>query len=169
MELLADLADRHAPPEIAIHLAALTAGEVWLERFDLPRDAIAIAPSRPRCSKVRGGRRRAIRGDQRGRGRAVLTSQVYTMSRISFEDEAARVADDMADRIEGPSLDRLDWLLAVAAKVADRAASEIRDVDLNSEVNIRRVGQALWNLFEIRNEIHKERPDLMPEFLKGKG
>jgi hypothetical protein len=56
----------------------------------------------------------------------------------------------------------------VAAKVADRPASEVHEVDLNRHVNIRRVGEALGHLLEIRNEICKERPDLMPEFLQGK-
>jgi hypothetical protein len=91
------------------------------------------------------------------------------MSKINFEEEAALIAEEVTARVHGPSLDRLDWLLAVAAKVADRAAKEVRDVDLNRQVNIRRVGEALGHLFEIRNEIYRERPDLMPEFLKGKG
>ena len=92
----------------------------------------------------------------------------YVTLQPDFESEAALVADDLSARVGGPSLDRLDWLLAVAAKLADRAAKEVRDVDLNREVNIRRVGEALGKLFAIRSEIYEKRPDLLPEFVKVK-
>jgi hypothetical protein len=71
--------------------------------------------------------------------------------------------------VEEASLDRLDWLLAVAAKIADRAANEVRDVVSQPGGEHPPVGEAMGHLFEIRNEIYKEQPDLMPEFLKGKG
>lgn len=55
---------------------------------------------------------------------------------------AENVADQILDRVPGPSLDRVSWALAVAAKLADRAATDIREADLNPAANIRRVGEA---------------------------
>jgi hypothetical protein len=44
---LAALADRHAEPEIAVHIAAFTSDGPWLEWFDAPGDPIAISPQMP--------------------------------------------------------------------------------------------------------------------------
>jgi hypothetical protein len=45
---LAALADHHATPEIALHLAAFTADGPWLEWFDAPGDPIAVALTIPK-------------------------------------------------------------------------------------------------------------------------
>jgi hypothetical protein len=45
MEALATLAERHAEPEIAIHIGAFTAGGSVVEWFDAPTDPIAVSPS----------------------------------------------------------------------------------------------------------------------------
>jgi hypothetical protein len=72
---------------------------------------------------------------------------------------------------------RFDAVIPDACCEAPNATKRVRiatDFDASpgsvhrDELNIRRVGEALGNLFEIRNEIYEERPDLMPEFLKGK-
>jgi hypothetical protein len=44
MAALAALAEGHADPEIAIHVAALTPTGPLLEWFDLPEDPISISP-----------------------------------------------------------------------------------------------------------------------------
>jgi len=64
------------------------------------------------------------------------------------------------------SLEQLDNLLSQAANLLDQAGSEIRDLQLNSEENLRKVGEALVNIFEIRLQIFKQRPDLTPDYLK---
>lgn len=53
MAELAALADRHAEPEIAIHLAAFTADGPWLEWFDAPGDPIAVSRQIPRDAIAR--------------------------------------------------------------------------------------------------------------------
>jgi hypothetical protein len=47
MVRLAGLADEHAEPEIAIHLAAFRADGPWLEWFDAPDDPIALSSTMP--------------------------------------------------------------------------------------------------------------------------
>ncbi len=64
------------------------------------------------------------------------------------------------------SLDRLDRQLRKSSRMLDDCARLIRDLDLSSRENIRRVGQALVLIFEIQDQIYKRRPDLTPEHLK---
>lgn len=66
------------------------------------------------------------------------------------------------------SFEHLERLLTRAGRLLDEAASEIRDLRLNSSKNIRKIGEALANVAEIRLEIYKRRPDLCPEHLKKK-
>lgn len=65
-----------------------------------------------------------------------------------------------------PSYDSLDELLTMAASKLDAAASMIRDLSLSSEANVRKLGEALVNIYEIQHDIYKVRPDLRPDFLK---
>ncbi len=65
-----------------------------------------------------------------------------------------------------PSLDRLDSQLRQAAKLLNDCAKLIRDIQLDSKSNIRRIGEALVNVFEIQNQIYERRPDLTPDHLK---
>ncbi len=64
------------------------------------------------------------------------------------------------------SIDRLDKLLARAGRLLDEAAGEIRDLRLNSTKNIRKIGEVLAAISEIRLEIYKQRPDLTPSYLR---
>lgn len=64
------------------------------------------------------------------------------------------------------SYDSLDELLTMAASKLDAAASMIRDLSFSSEANVRKLGEALVNIYEIQHDIYKLRPDLRPDFLK---
>jgi hypothetical protein len=65
------------------------------------------------------------------------------------------------------TLESLNTLLSVAAKLLDEAAREIRDVPLEPrEPNICRIGDSLASIYEIQHHIYALRPDLMPEYLR---
>lgn len=64
------------------------------------------------------------------------------------------------------SLDELNAQLQRAVDLLDGAAGMIRDLGLDPQVNIRRIGEALASVFEIRQEIYHRRPDLVPEWLR---
>jgi hypothetical protein len=64
------------------------------------------------------------------------------------------------------SYESLNELLAEAALKLDRAANAVRDLNLSPENNIRKIGEALANVFEIQHQIYALRPDLKPDFLK---
>ena len=65
-----------------------------------------------------------------------------------------------------PSLDHLNKLLREAANKLDRAALEIRDIPLEPrKQHIRKIGEALSNIFDIQHTIYDARPDLEPEYL----
>lgn len=64
------------------------------------------------------------------------------------------------------TLDELEAQLRTVAQMLDGSASVIRDLDLNSPTNIRRIAEALVLVFEIQREIYAVRPDLAPDFLK---
>lgn len=66
------------------------------------------------------------------------------------------------------SIDDLEKVLKEATHRLDNCAAAIRDLRLDPETNVRRVGEAIVLVSEIRNEIYKQRPDLMPEDLKTK-
>lgn len=67
------------------------------------------------------------------------------------------------------SLEYLNKLLTESSESLDVAAREIRDLQLNPEQNIKVIGEILMKIFEIRLQIYKQRPDLAPDYLKGKG
>ena len=63
------------------------------------------------------------------------------------------------------SLESINQKLQVAAEKLDQAASEIRDLPLDPTTkNIRRIGEALENIFQIQHKIFRLRPDLQPAF-----
>jgi len=64
------------------------------------------------------------------------------------------------------SLDRLEELLAASARTLDDAAHEIRDLNFNKQMNIRRIGELIAEISLLRNEIYLQRPDLKPDYLK---
>lgn len=64
------------------------------------------------------------------------------------------------------ALKRLSERLTESAKILDKAASEIRDLKLNSKQNIQKIGGALANIFEIQMQIYEKQPNLRPDFLK---
>ena len=64
------------------------------------------------------------------------------------------------------SFDELEKLLGQAFKLLDKAAEQIRDLELNPQRNIRRIGEAIVLAAEIRNEMYEHRPDLKPDYLK---
>lgn len=60
----------------------------------------------------------------------------------------------------------LNKILTDAALSLDSAAHMVRDLKLSPETNIKKLGQALVDVFEIQNEIYALRPDLKPGFSK---
>ena len=64
------------------------------------------------------------------------------------------------------SFDALENLLDQASKLLDKAADQIRDLELNPQRNVRRIGEAIVLASEIRNEMYERRPDLKPDYLK---
>jgi hypothetical protein len=69
---------------------------------------------------------------------------------------------------EMASLKSLNTMLRQATELLNKAAAQIRDLDMNPKRNVRRVGEALTLVFEIQNEIYSRRPSLTPRFLKEK-
>ncbi len=64
------------------------------------------------------------------------------------------------------TLESLELLLAEAAQCLDDAAGELRELpqlDLNR--NLRRIGTAVNAVWDFRDELHKARPDLRPNFV----
>lgn len=66
------------------------------------------------------------------------------------------------------SLDLLDKNLRQAAKLLDACADQLRDLQLNSDQNIERIGQTIATIFEIQQDIYAQRPQLTPPYLKTK-
>jgi len=64
------------------------------------------------------------------------------------------------------TLDNLNELLEVAGTSLGRSAPLIRDLDFNKQENVKRIADALTNIFAIQLEIYKERPDLTPPELR---
>ncbi|HJX60958.1 MAG TPA: hypothetical protein VJ578_00185 [Dehalococcoidia bacterium] len=64
------------------------------------------------------------------------------------------------------SLERLNRQLAMSWRMLGDCSRLIRDLELNHEENIRRIGDALLLIFDILGQIYELRPDLTPEHLK---
>ena len=60
-------------------------------------------------------------------------------------------------------VDRIYKTLWHCAAALDQCAELIRDARLNADTNVHRIGMALANIFEIQNEIFRQRPDLKPK------
>ena len=67
---------------------------------------------------------------------------------------------------EEVSLERLDRQLAMSTRMLGDCAGLIRDLELNTKENLRRIGEALALIFAIQDHIYEQRPDLTPEHLK---
>ncbi len=85
--------------------------------------------------------------------------------RRTAEGESGGDGERAPDRHE--ELGHLARELEVAFTLLGACAGMIRDVDLDPPANIRRIGEALGNITEIQFQIYKERPDLIPDDLKG--
>lgn len=67
-----------------------------------------------------------------------------------------------------PTVESLHQLLEEATRLLDRAAHEIRDLPLKpTQSNIRHIGKALGEIFELREQIYALRPSLQPAHLQG--
>jgi len=64
------------------------------------------------------------------------------------------------------SFEELEKLLEGASKLLDQAAKQVRDLDLEPQKNILRIGEAIVLASEIRNEVYRLRPDLTPEYMR---
>ena len=63
------------------------------------------------------------------------------------------------------SLEHLDLLLGEALESMDQAAGEVREIiAVNQKDCLRRLGRAIAELWEIREEIYGTRPDLKRDF-----
>ena len=61
----------------------------------------------------------------------------------------------------------INTLLQQAVQLLDQAAGEIRDAPLNPRSkNIRHIGEALSEIFEIQFQIHALHPELQPSYMK---
>ncbi len=64
------------------------------------------------------------------------------------------------------TFESLEGLLAEALECLDESANLIRGIpQMNTDQNLRRVGNAINSLWDIRDEIHTVRPDLKPTFV----
>ena len=62
------------------------------------------------------------------------------------------------------TIEDINKLLGSCAGELDRCAGLIREAELDPvKENIHRIGHALYNIFEIQNEIFKLKPELMPK------
>ena len=67
---------------------------------------------------------------------------------------------------EEVSLERLNRQLAMSSSMLGDCSRLIRDLELNHEENIRRIGEALVRIIDIQGQIWELRPDLTPEHAK---
>jgi len=63
------------------------------------------------------------------------------------------------------SVKRLNDILTNASKSLDKAATLIQALDIHPKQNIRKIADLLVVIFEIQEQIHERRPDLIPPFL----
>ncbi len=68
-----------------------------------------------------------------------------------------------------PTLKKLERKLRKSSHLLDQCACMIRDIPLHpTKGNIRRIGIALGEIFEIKNQIYSIDKNLMPKYLKSK-
>jgi hypothetical protein len=85
---------------------------------------------------------------------------------------AGRFRGAVHEWVEGEALTvgfkDLDKTLRHAAEALDKAAAQIRDLEINPNANVHRIGEALTLIFEIQNQLFARQPSLTPGFLKSK-
>lgn len=65
------------------------------------------------------------------------------------------------------TIESINSLLTVAARLIDSAAKKIRDAPFEPvSENIEHMGRALASIFEVQHQIYALRPQLMPEYLE---
>jgi hypothetical protein len=69
---------------------------------------------------------------------------------------------EVAGLVKDDALLEIEQELAEASRSLDRCARWIREADLNRAENIRKIGEVLWELTVIRQEVWQLRPDLTP-------
>ena len=67
---------------------------------------------------------------------------------------------------EEVSIERLNRQLELSTGMLGDCSRLIRDLELNPNENIRRIGEALLLIFDIQSQIYEQRPDLTPEHAK---
>jgi 2-methylisocitrate lyase-like PEP mutase family enzyme len=67
---------------------------------------------------------------------------------------------------EERTLDTLNADLTRSGKMLNDCANAMKELGLLPRANIRHIAEALVAIFEIQSDIYKQRPDLMPEYLK---
>lgn len=65
-----------------------------------------------------------------------------------------------------PLLDRINAQLSAAGILLDGAAQNIVASPLESERNVRRIGEALMKISEVQDELYELEPRLVPLFLR---
>ena len=65
------------------------------------------------------------------------------------------------------ALGLIDRDLREARRVLDGVSRKIRNVRFHVKRNLFRVRHLLVDIFDIHEEIHRERPDLIPAYLRG--
>ena len=63
-------------------------------------------------------------------------------------------------------LGEMNELLTHGCRLIDQAATRVIPAGLDRE-NVRKLGEALVQVYDVQLEIYERRPDLMPDFLKG--
>jgi hypothetical protein len=63
------------------------------------------------------------------------------------------------------TLARINRKLAEAAELLNSAAGDLRDAGLKPRENIRKIGSALVNVYEVQLEIYVREPSLAPAFV----
>ncbi len=66
----------------------------------------------------------------------------------------------------GSTIEDLDRRLTSVAAALAACTDLLRSVDLNAETNIRKIAEALANIYEIQAEIYQMRPDLTPAHIR---
>jgi hypothetical protein len=62
-------------------------------------------------------------------------------------------------------LARINRNLAKAAELLNSAAGDLRDAGLSPRDNIRKIGSALVDVYEVQHQIYRREPTLAPAFL----
>jgi hypothetical protein len=80
----------------------------------------------------------------------------------SWAITSVRMPGEVAGLVKDDALLEIEQELAEASRSLDRCARWIREADLNRAENIRKIGEVLWELTVIRQEVWQLRPDLTP-------